>query len=244
MLKKSLLKTSIAVCMAGALAVSALALAGCSSPSSSSSSASSAASSASQTGSSQSSAAKAASDEASMTGIHHATLEVEGYEPITITLDADAAPITVTNFANLVNDGYYNGLTFYRIQDGFVMQGGTMGNTASGNDPSLTPIVGEFSSNDHENPLADAFDYGTVAMARTSDPDSATSTFFITTGEAASVGPALDGSYAAFGTIDATGMEIVEKIIADHLASVDDPTMGMISDEANQPVIKSITIVD
>ena len=86
--------------------------------------------------------------------------------------------------------------------------------------------------------------YGTIAMARTNDPDSATSTFFITTGEAASVGPALDGAYAAFGTIDEAGMATVEKIIADHLANVDDPSMGMISDEANQPVIKSITIVD
>lgn len=179
-----------------------------------------------------------------MSGIHHATLEVDGYEPITVTLDADSAPITVTNFVNLVNDGYYDGLTFYRIQDGFVMQGGTKGNTASGNDSSLTKIVGEFSSNDYENPLADAFDYGTIAMARTNDPDSATSTFFITTGEAASVGPALDGSYAAFGTIDEAGMATVEKIIADHLANVDDPTMGMISVEANQPVIKSITMVD
>ena len=238
MLKKSLLKKSIAVCMTGALALSALAITGCTSPSSNTSSASSAASSA------KSSATSTASDKATMTGIHHATLEVEGYEPITVTLDADSAPITVTNFVDLVEDGYYDGLTFYRIQDGFVMQGGTKGNTASGNDPSLTKIVGEFSSNDYENPLADAFDYGTIAMARTNDPDSATSTFFITTGEAASDGSALDGAYAAFGTIDEAGMATVEKIIADHLANVDDPSMGMISDEANQPVIKSITIVD
>lgn len=240
MLKKSLLKKTVALCMTGALAISALALAGCSSPSNSGSSAGSASTAAS----SQASAAKAASDKATMTGIHHATLEVEGYEPITVTLDADSAPITVTNFVDLVNNGYYDGLTFYRIQDGFVMQGGTKGNTASGNDPSLTKVVGEFSSNGYDNALADAFGYGTIAMARTNDPDSATSTFFITTGEAASVGPALDGSYAAFGTIDEAGMATVEKIIADHLAGVDDPTMGMISEEANQPVIKSITIVD
>ena len=73
-------------------------------------------------------------DDPYASGVHHATLTVEGYDPVQITLDADKAPITVSNFCKLANDGYYDGLTFYRFQDGFCMQGGTKGNTASGND--------------------------------------------------------------------------------------------------------------
>ncbi len=178
-----------------------------------------------------------------MSGTHHAVITVEGYEPITVELNADAAPITVTNFANLAQDGYYNGLTFYRIEDGFCLQGGTAGNTASGNDPLLQPITGEFASNGVDNSLADDFGLGTVAMARTNDPDSATSTFFVTLGDNKAVGPALDGKYAAFGTIDEAGMAIVKAIVADHLAAATGQ-MGTIPDEADQPKILSIEMVD
>lgn len=244
MTKTSLMKKTAAVCVSGALAVSMFALAGCSDGSSSSSSSSSSTTYSSTTTLS-SNDAKTPTDEASMSGIHHAVIEVEGYDPINVELNADSAPITVTNFAKLVNDGYYNGLTFYRIQDGFVIQGGTLGNTASGTDDSLTPVVGEFSSNGHDNALADEFGYGTIAMARTSDPDSATSTFFITLDGNEEVASALNGMYAAFGTIDEAGMEVVKQIVADHLDAVDPSSaMGIISDESQQPVIKSITIVD
>lgn len=181
------------------------------------------------------------------TGIHHAVLTVEGYEPITIELNADSAPLTVWNFATLVNNGYYNGLTFYRFQEGFCMQGGTLGNTASGSDSSLSAIAGEFSSNGYEtNTLSDDFKRGTVAMARTSLPDSATSTFFVTLDTSRTVSSALNGEYAAFGTIDEEGMAIIDQIVNDHLeaASADASGMGIVEDEANQATITSIVMVD
>lgn len=240
MMKGTLLKnttsrfTKTAALVLGFLLVlGSFALAGCSSAPSSG------------TSSSKSSAATAtsASSEASMTGIHHVKMTVEGYEPITIELDADAAPITVTNFVNLVNDGFYNGLTFYRFEEGFCMQGGSAGNSASAINDGLTPIVGEFSSNGYNNPLADDFHQGVVAMARTSVEDSATSTFFITLGPASSVGPALDGKYAAFGIIDEQGMQVVDRIVADYLPYAT-ASMGVISDEAHQAKIESITVID
>lgn len=180
-------------------------------------------------------------------GTHHATLTVDGYDPISITLDADSAPITVSNFCKLANRGYYNGLTFYRFQSGFCMQGGTKGNTASGSDSSLTPIKGEFSSNGVKtNKLADSFGKGTIAMARTQNKDSATSTFFITLGDSSSVGQSLNGQYAAFGTIDSAGMETVNKIVSDHADSANSDTsgMGMINDQSKQAVIESLVIDD
>lgn len=190
--------------------------------------------------------AAAASDAStsSMAGIHHAKLVVEGYDPITIELNADAAPITVANFCDLAQQGYYNGLTFYRFVDGFCMQGGTKGNSASGGDGSLKPITGEFSQNGCENELADHFVKGTVAMARTSDPDSATSTFFVTLDSSEQVGMSLNGQYAAFGTIDDQGMAIVDQIVADYLPKVTDPGMGAIANEADQAKITSVEIVD
>lgn len=189
---------------------------------------------------------KTSKDDPYATGVHHATLTVDGYDPIQITLDADKAPITVSNFCKLANDGYYNGLTFYRFQDGFCMQGGTKGNTASGNDSSLDKIKGEFSSNGVDNSLADNFGYGTIAMARTSDVDSATSTFFVTLCDEKTAAASLDGQYAAFGTIDADGMKVISQIVADHKAAADNDStgMGMIDDEGQQAKIDSITIDD
>lgn len=176
--------------------------------------------------------------------VHHAEMIVEGYDPITIELDADAAPITVANFIDLANRGYYNGLTFYRFQDGFCMQGGTYGNSASGNDPKLKPIVGEFASNGIDNPLANNFKLGVVAMARTNDPNSATSTFFVTLGSSQGVSESLNGEYAAFGTINRKGMAIVDRIVLDHLRAASRNPMGMIEDEKNQAVISSIKMID
>lgn len=214
-----------------------LALAGCGQSTASSSAAESEAASASAS-------ASAAAEGAYASGIHHAQLTVEGYDPITIELDADAAPLSVANFCALANDGYYDGLTFYRFVDQFCMQGGTMGNSASGNDSKLDPIPGEFSQNGYDNKLADDFKKGTVAMARTSDPNSATSTFFITLDTSEGVSLSLNGQYAAFGTIDSAGMAIVDKIVADYLPNVTDYQMGAIADEAKQAKIASIKIVD
>lgn len=237
----------ITAAVAGSLCLGLVVLAGCDGGTGSSS----AAPSASSTASSASSAAKVATsqtrqftDDELLSGTHHVTLQVAGYDPITIELDADAAPQTVTNFVDLVQNGYYDGKTFYRIVEDFCLQGGTLGNSASGNDPALENIQGEFSGNGVENPLAEEFGRGTVAMARTNMPDSATSTFFVTLGDNDQVGASLDGKYAAFGTISETDMAIIDAIVADYIANVDDPQMGAISSEADQPVIESITFVD
>ena len=228
-----------------ALVVSAFALfgcctfafAGCSQGTASSSAAASEAAS-------TSASASAVAESGNASGIHHAELTVEGYDPIIIELDANSAPLSVANFCDLANAGYYDGLTFYRFADKFCMQGGTKGNSASGHDSTLKPIPGEFSQNGYDNKLADDFKKGTVAMARTGDPNSATSTFFVTLDTSEGVSMSLNGQYAAFGTIDDAGMAIVDKIVADYLPNVTDPQMGAIADEANQAKIASIKIID
>lgn len=234
--------TIVAIC--AALACCLMLATGCSQSSSSSASSSSAANSQATTSSSGQTLEKAEAVGPYASGIHHATLTVEGYDPITIELDADAAPASVSNFCTLANDGYYNGLTFYRFAEGFCMQGGTKGNNAAGHDDDLDAIVGEFSANGYDNPMADDFKKGTVAMARSSDPNSARSTFFITLDSSPMVAQSLNGLYAAFGSIDEAGMKIVDKIVEDYLPNVTDPQMGAIDDEDKQAKIASITIDD
>lgn len=180
-------------------------------------------------------------DETYTSGTWKATVTVKGYNSFVIELDAKDAPVTVSNFCNLAKNGYYDGLAFYRVVDGFCLQGGTKGNSASGNDASLSPILGEFSGNDVDNALADKFDEGTVAMARTNEMNSATSTFFVTLGENDAVGASLDGSYAAFGTIDSDGMKTVAKIVKD-MAGKSADSMGVLENEKDMPVIETITI--
>lgn len=174
-------------------------------------------------------------------GKHVAVIKVQDYGDIEVELDADEAPVSVANFCALASRGYYDGLAFYRMVDGFCLQGGTVGNAASGNDPSLTPIVGEFSSNNVSNRLADRFARGTVAMARTRDVNSATSTFFITLGSNESVSRSLNGQYAAFGTVTDSGMETVARI-EDALAGAAVDSNGMLQDSADMPVIESVVI--
>ena len=237
-------KISRVICVLSLAACMALVLSACQS-SATSSSASSSASTSSPTAKSSSSASyttQATGDYAA--GIHHASIKVAGYDPFTITLDADNAPVSVANFCQLAQDGYYNGLAFYRIADGFCLQGGSKGDAASGSDPSLTPIVGEFSENKINNALAENFKKGTVGMARTSDPNSATSAFFITLETTEAVAKSLDGKYAAFGTIDEAGMKVVDAIVNDYLVYANQRNMGAINDPSKMPRIESITITD
>ncbi len=176
-------------------------------------------------------------------GTHHAVVKVEGYDPFTIELYADSAPVTVANFCDLAENGYYDGLKFYRIVEGFCLQGGTKGNSSAGNDSSLPPIIGEFYQNDVENPLADDFKRGTVAMARTGIYNSAKTTFFITLATTENVSLSLDGQYAAFGMIDDAGMQTVDAIVKDHLKYATGE-MGAINNPKDMPVIEYITIRD
>ena len=119
-------------------------------------------------------------------------IEMENGKKIKIELYPDIAPISCANFEKLVKQGFYDGLTFHRVIDGFMAQGGDPDGTGAGG--SDTPIKGEFSSNGVQNDLSHK--RGIVSMARTQDPNSASSQFFICYSDAC---VQLDGDYAAFG---------------------------------------------
>ena len=159
-----------------------------------------------------------------------AIIEIENYGSITLVLDGKAAPITVKNFVELAESGFYNGLTFHRIMSGFMMQGGDpLGNGTGGSD---NKIKGEFKQNGVDNPLSHT--RGAISMARSNQPDSASSQFFIVHADSTF----LDGAYAAFGYVT-EGIEVVDKVCED-AKPVDNN--GTIPADA-QPVIKTITIV-
>lgn len=170
-------------------------------------------------------------DEESLTGKHHIKIKIKKYGTISVELDADTAPITVTNFINLANDKFYDGLTFHRIISGFMIQGGDpLGNGKGGSEQT---IKGEFSDNGVENNLKHV--RGTISMARSQDYNSASSQFFIMHEDS----PSLDGQYAAFGTVT-DGMEIVDKICEDTPVTDDNGTV----EAQDQPVIKKIKVID
>ena len=250
-LHRGVIITFVALLTCAALALAGCAGSGSASASKSASSASSSANAASSASASKTTSAASGSYTSSVDasdpygkGTHHAIVTVEGYDPFTIELNADEAPVTVSNFCKLANQGFYDGLNFYRFVDGFCMQGGSSNNSAAAANDGLTPIVDEFSQSGVQNKLADSFTKGTVAMARNSNPNSATSTFFVTLGSGSSVGASLNGMYAAFGTIDETGITTVDKIVADYLPNVTNKSMGAIADESKQAKITSIKIKD
>ena len=164
-------------------------------------------------------------------GVHHAEIEIADYGTVKVELDGDEAPLTVQNFMDLANNGFYDGLTFHRIIDGFMIQGGDPNGDGTGG--SGTNITGEFSSNGIENNIA--HEKGVISMARAQDPNSASSQFFIMV-EAA---PHLDGEYAAFGHVT-EGQEIVDQIAKDAVPLDSNGTMA----PEDQPVITSIKIID
>ena len=164
-------------------------------------------------------------------GKHHAQIVIKNYGTISLELDADMAPITVENFASLVNKGFYDGLTFHRIISGFMIQGGDPeGNGLGGSDKE---IKGEFSANGVKNTISHT--RGVISMARAQSYNSASSQFFIMHEDA----PYLDGSYAAFGRVT-EGIEIVDKICED--TKVEDSNGTVLKE--NQPVIEKIVMID
>ncbi len=164
-------------------------------------------------------------------GLHHVELVVKDYGTITLELDADAAPITVANFLKLAQSGFYDGLTFHRIMDGFMIQGGDPdGNGSGGSDEA---IKGEFAQNGVDNPISHV--KGVISMARATNPDSARSQFFITVADATF----LDGAYAAFGHVT-DGMDVAEQIAKDARPIDNNGTIP--ADQ--QPVIERITVLD
>ena len=166
-----------------------------------------------------------------LSGNHHAVIDVKDYGVIKVELNADEAPITVTNFVKLAKDGFYDGLTFHRIINGFMIQGGDPeGNGTGGSDET---IKGEFSANGVDNVLKHT--RGAISMASSQDYDSASSQFFIMHETNAS----LDGQYAVFGYVY-EGMDVVDKIATSVPVTDNNGTV----EAQNQPVINSIKITD
>lgn len=155
-------------------------------------------------------------------------IKVKDYGTITVDLYGDLAPITVKNFLKLVNEKFYDGLTFHRIISGFMIQGGDPLGTGTGG--SSEKIKGEFSANGVENNLKHT--RGVISMARSSDPDSASSQFFIMHADY----PSLNGQYAAFGMVK-SGLDVVDKIATHSYTFLD--ANGSVT-KAEQPVIESI----
>ena len=167
-----------------------------------------------------------------LTGKHHAEIVIAEYGKLELELDADVAPITVTNFVNLAKKGFYNGLTFHRIMSGVMMQGGDP--NVDGTGGSEETIKGEFKSNGIENTMSHK--RGVISMARTqNDPDSASSQFFIVQADS----DFLDGDYAAFGKVTA-GMDIVDKI-CQSVQPIDNN--GTVPAD-QQPKITAIKVID
>jgi len=132
-------------------------------------------------------------------------IQMENGKEIEIELYPEIAPISCANFEKLVNEGFYNGLTFHRVIAGFMIQGGCPNGTGTGG-PGWH-IKGEFLANGVPNELKHT--RGVLSMARAQDPNSAGSQFFIMHEDA----PHLDGQYAAFGKV-VSGMETVDEIAA------------------------------
>ncbi len=166
-----------------------------------------------------------------LSGKHNVEIEIENYGTIALTLDADLAPVTVTNFINLVKNNFYDGITFHRIISGFMIQGGDPQGTGMGG--SEQKIQGEFTANGIVNTLSHT--RGVISMARTNDPNSASSQFFIMHEDS----PHLDGSYAAFGQVT-SGIEVVDAICKDTPVQDSNGTVA----KSDQPKIKTIRIVE
>lgn len=150
-------------------------------------------------------------------------MEIKDFGVIDLELYPKYAPITVNNFLKLVDENFYDNLTFHRIISGFMIQGGDpLGDGTGG---SKENIKGEFLANGIDNPLKHT--RGVISMARTNNPNSASSQFFIMHQDA----PYLDGMYAAFGKV-IKGIEVVDKIADVKTDRFDKPL--------NQVVITSI----
>lgn len=154
-----------------------------------------------------------------------ATFVVELYEQF--------APQTVANFQSLVASGFYNGLTFHRLYEGFMIQGGCPNGNGTG---TTTPIYGEFATNGFtQNTLK--HERGVISMARRNDPNSGSCQFFIMHAKTAS----LDGKYAAFGKVVA-GMETIDYLATLPVTRQD--TSNEVSKPVEAPVIKAATFVN
>ena len=166
-----------------------------------------------------------------LSGKINVLMQVKAYGDVKIELDADTAPITVTNFVKLVKNKFYDGLTFHRIMDGFMIQGGDPNGDGTGG--SDETIKGEFEANGVKNNISHK--RGVISMARSMNNDSASSQFFIVQQDSTF----LDKQYAAFGHVT-SGMDVVDKIAKDANPTDDNGTIP----ENEQPVINYIKVID
>lgn len=154
-------------------------------------------------------------------------IEMENGKTIDVELLPENAPLTAANFEKLVKEGFYDGLGFHRVINGFMIQGGCpRGDGTGGADET---IKGEFAANGVDNKLK--HERGVVSMARSMNPDSASSQFFIMHADA----PHLDGSYAAFGRV-VDGMDVVDEIAACATDAADRP--------AQPQIMKKVSVID
>lgn len=170
-----------------------------------------------------------------LSGKHHVEMDISengtSLGTIKLELDADQAPVSVTNFIQLSKDGFYNGLTFHRVLTGALIQGGDPNGDGTGG-PGYR-IKGEFAENGVENNISHV--RGAISMARTSDYDGGGCQFFIMSSDCTEY----DGQYAAFGNVT-EGMDIVDKICNE--TAVEDWN-GTVAKE-NQPVITEVRVID
>ena len=164
-------------------------------------------------------------------GTHEAVMTIKDFGEVKLELYGDVAPVTVANFVKLVNNGFYDGLTFHRLIHDYMIQGGDPNGDGTGN--SAPRIYGEFKNNGFENNLK--HEKGVISMARSRDYNAASCQFFIMLGDE----PLLDGDYAAFGKVT-EGMEVLEAI-ANSLKTVG--YNGEIEQD-KQPIIEKIEMVD
>lgn len=163
-----------------------------------------------------------------ISGLHHVEMVIKDYGTVKLELNADEAPITVENFINLASEGFYDGVPFHRLDKDFVLQGGDPdGDGIGGSDK---PIKGEFAANGVQNNIK--HNRGVISMARTGDPNSASSQFFICLEDS----NFLDGSYAAFGCVT-EGMDVIDAIRDNTPESNNIP-------KAQQPIIETIKVID
>ncbi len=163
-------------------------------------------------------------------GKYNVEMSIKGYGKIELELDADKAPITVTNFMELVRNGSYDGNTIHRVSKDFVIQGGDLDNVKN--------IKGEFMANGIDNDISHV--RGTISMARSGDQtsgyDTASSQFFIVIKDSTF----LDNYYAAFGKVT-KGMDVVDKINKKSIKTNED---GAILSEADMPIIEYIKEIE
>lgn len=183
-----------------------------------------------QTGTSSATENSAPSNGLDLSVIYYADIVIKDYGTITVQLNQKAAPVTVANFVDLAQSGFYNGLTFHRIIKGFMMQGGDPNGNGTGG--SGKTITGEFLVNGFNNTLSHT--RGAISMARANPYNSASSQFFIVHQD---VSDSLDGFYAVFGYVT-DGMDVVDAVCE---AAKPINNNGLISAK-EQPVITSITI--